>query len=187
MRLSGQLADEYGTANAMLIMMAIQGIGLLAGFFMPIPDVEEINLDPVGRWKEPDVNLDITQRSGPVAIGVYYRIREADLPKFLNLMNERHRVRVRDGAQDWTLARDLHEPEIWVERYRFPRWRDYILHNERQTHADRGSLLALKDLHQGEWPLKIERMLERPVSNEIIETDQRSDMTIDPGRPTIPR
>ena len=51
-------------------------------------------------------------------------------------MAERRRIRRRDGARQWTLKRDLENPQIWIETYHTPTWIEYIRHNQRMTHAD---------------------------------------------------
>ncbi len=57
-----------------------------------------LNLDPLNRFIEPALGLDITPRSGPIVIQVDYQIADDDLPEFLKLMGERRRIRIRDGA-----------------------------------------------------------------------------------------
>ncbi|MBB3020783.1 hypothetical protein FHR70_003871 [Microvirga lupini] len=68
-----------------------------------------------------------------VVITIEYAIREADVVAFLAVMEERRRIRRRDGARHWTLLRDLENPEIWIERYHNPTWLDYVRHNQRMV------------------------------------------------------
>jgi MFS family permease len=180
--MSGRLAELHGIAEAILIMAAIQAVGLVVGFFMRLPEVQDLNLELVGRWKVPDVEVPVEPRAGPVHIAVHYRIREDDVPRFLAAMNESRRVRLRDGARNWALVRDLSDPEVWIEKYRFGRWMDYVLHNERRTHADRDNLIILHTLHQGSWPPPIVRMLERQVTGVTVDPDLSTETTNDPTR-----
>ena len=176
--MSGQFSEHFGTGRALLIMAAIQCIGLVAGLVIRLPEVGDTNLDPVGRWKVPDVKVGIDPRSGPVHISVHYQIEPEDAADFIRHMNERRRVRLRDGARSWTLARDLSDPELWTEQYRFGRWRDYILHNERQTHEDAASMAAIRTLHKGSWPPVITRLLERQVASAATAADLTSSATV---------
>tara|TARA_Y100000052_G_scaffold13882_1_gene13391 strand:+ start:49862 stop:51460 length:1599 start_codon:yes stop_codon:yes gene_type:complete len=180
--LSGKLSETYGVTNALLIMAGIQAAGLAIGLLFRLPESEDKNLDPVGRWRVPDLSVEIDPRSGPIHVTVRYDILPDDLPEFVATMKIRRQIRVRDGAQNWNLSRDLQQPNTWVEHYRFSRWRDYILHNERHTHEDDESLMALKRLHQGDWPPEIHRSLERQMSRQTIEPDLISEATIDPTR-----
>ncbi len=179
---SGMLSETYGVSNALLTMMAVQTVGLLIGLFFRLPEVANLNLDPLDRWQEPSVKVDVEPRSGPIRLAVQYQIAEADIPAFISAMNERRRVRRRDGAKSWSLSRDLADPEIWVEQYQFARWADYILHNARRTHADDESVAAIKALHKGAWPPVVHRYLERQVSSYAASPGVPVDTTIDPTR-----
>lgn len=180
--MSGRLSEHHGIAEAILIMAAIQSIGLLTGFFLRLPEVGDLNLELVGRWRVPDVQVPVEPRSGPVHIAIHYRIREADMPRFLAAMNEIRRVRMRDGARNWALVRDLSDPDIWIEKYRFGRWLDYVLHNERRTQTDQENMRVIKTLHQGDWPPKIVRMLERQVTGVTLDPDLPAETMNDPTR-----
>ena len=180
--ISGRLSEHHGIAEAILIMAAIQSIGLIAGFFFRLPEVDDLNLELTGRWQAPDVEVPVEPRNGPVHITVHYRIREDDAPRFLAAMNERRRIRLRDGARGWALVRDLSDPVVWIEKYRFGRWLDYILHNERRTHADDANRDIIRELHQGSWPPPVHRMLERQLSGVTLNPDLSAETTNDPTR-----
>ena len=60
----------------------------------------------------------------------------ANVPGFLAAMAERRRIRRRDGAREWSLLRDLSDPELWIERFHVATWLDYVRHNRRRTRAD---------------------------------------------------
>ena len=121
----------------------------LVGLWLPLPNRAELNLDPLNRWTEPTLGLDLKPRSGPVQIEVEYRIGEADVPAFLEAMAERQRVRLRDGARHWTLMRDLEDTELWEESYQTPTWVEYVRHNQRRTQADAEVSDRILALHRG--------------------------------------
>ena len=179
---AGRLSEQLGVANTILIMAAVQSISLFAGLVLRLPNTDDENLDPAKRWKVPNVKLDISPRSGPVHVTIRFEINQADLDEFLSVMKERRRIRMRDGARNWTLTRDLQEPDIWIEHYRFSRWRDYVLHNERQTIADVPSLARVRQLHRGTNPPEVHRTLERPLNAHITDPDVVNEITIDPAR-----
>ena len=66
-------------------------VGGAAGLWLPLPGRADLNLNPLNRWREPDVAIDIRPRSGPILVEIEYRIREADVPEFLAAMAERQR------------------------------------------------------------------------------------------------
>ncbi|WP_292294245.1 MFS transporter, partial [Marivita sp.] len=135
--------------------------GALAGLSVPLPDFTELDLNPLNTFKEPSLRLDLRQRSGPIMIMVDYEIAQADVPEFLAAMNARRRIRIRDGAQQWTLLRDLENPDFWTETYHVPTWVEYVRHHERRTQADAESYQRLLKLHRGREKPKVHRMIER--------------------------
>ena len=160
----GLLADAYGTDASLLISSVVMMFGAVIGVWLTLPTQTLLNLDPLNRWKEPDVALDIQPRSGPILITIEYKIRQEDTNAFLDIMAERRRMRRRDGARQWTLSRDLANPQSWIESYHTATWVEYVRHNQRVTHADSVHLDRLRQLHSGDEPPRVRRMIERPTN-----------------------
>ncbi|PBC04656.1 MFS transporter [Mesorhizobium sp. WSM3860] len=160
----GVVADAHGAESALMVAAVAMLAGGAIGFILPLPQHTALNLDPLNRFKEPMLALDLKPRSGPIAIMIEYIIREEDVPEFLATMAERGRIRRRDGARNWTLARDLENPGIWIEHYHTPTWVEYIRHNRRATHADAVVGERIRALHSGENPPRVRRMIERPTT-----------------------
>src|SRR5690606_14709641 len=99
------------------------------------------------------------------------------------LMREIQLIRARNGAYGWSLSRDIADPEIWVERCRFPTWNDYLRHRLRRTTEEAAIQRRASDLHFGMEPVRIQRFLERPFGSV-----RWSDETPDRGstEPTMP-
>lgn len=167
----GAVAEGSDVATALSVAAIVTGSGVVIGLFLPMPVFEELDLDPLDRFREPDLKLEILPRSGPIAIHIDYEIRDEDVSEFLSLMVERRRIRIRDGAQAWALMRDLENPDIWTETYHTPTWVDYVRHNTRRTKADAAITDRLFSLHQGEGKPKVHRMIERqaiPPSDDVF-------------------
>ncbi|WP_242098634.1 MFS transporter [Sphingomonas sp. CROZ-RG-20F-R02-07] len=160
----GLIAEHHGVGDALLAAAAFQLAGGLLGFRLALPQVQDLNLDPLARWTEPQTAVPIEPRSGPVIIAIDYRIAEEDVVHFLGVMEERGRIRRRDGARQWHLMRDLADPELWIERYQLPTWLDYVRHNQRRTQADAANGEALAALNRGESP-RVHRMIERQTGS----------------------
>ncbi|WP_312135638.1 MFS transporter [Brevundimonas sp.] len=156
----GSLAQDYDTSLALIVSAVVLSFCLVLGLKMPLANGESLNLAPLDRWKEPDTELHIEPRSGPIIVSIAYTIDDDDVPEFLKLMEERRRIRRRDGAHQWRLMRDLANPNIWVEKYQTATWLDYVRHNQRMTHDDARITSAIRALHRGE---------ERPVVNRMIQ------------------
>ncbi len=170
----GVLAEARGLDTALLgaagAMLASGAVGLL----VPMPRHPDLNLDPLNRWKEPRVAVDITPRSGPVAISIEYRIRDERVRDFLAVMAERHRMRIRDGARHWTLLRDLEDPELWYETYQTPTWVEYLRHNSRATQADASIGERIRALHSGPDRPRVQRMIVRQIGWEHVDATPRA-------------
>jgi hypothetical protein len=113
---------------------------------------------------------------GPVVVTIEYRIAEADTVAFLAAMAERRKIRRRNGAQRWSLMRDLADPEIWIERYHTATWTEYLRHNLRLTRDDAVVGDRIRALHRGAARPVVRRMVERqtgfppdPVASDTTE------------------
>jgi len=160
----GALALRYGVDVALAVSAGVLTICVLIGLKIPLPSSSNLNMDLLQRWTEPETELPIEPRSGPIVVTIAYRIRSDDIDAFLALMDERRRIRRRDGARQWHLMRDLAEPDVWVEKYQTPTWLDYVRHNQRITHADASISEGIMALHQGPDRPVVHRMIERPTA-----------------------
>lgn len=176
----GALANSMGVAEALLASASVHLVSLVLGRIMPIFQNER-DLSPFV-WQTPSPAIPVEGRSGPVIISITYRIAEADVPRFLELMQERRRIRRRDGARRWTLMRDLADVEVWKERYDFATWHDYLRHNTRPTQADAETSKAVRALQIGETPPTISRFIDRQPGIASIADDtgagELSDITV---------
>lgn len=159
----GSIAHTYGSSHALAVAAAVLVAGALVGLRLPLPEFQGLNLDPLNRFTEPALPFDLSYRSGPVMIIVEYKIARADVPEFLAAMNQRRRIRIRDGAKQWTLLRDLHNPDRWSESYHVPTWGEYVRHNERRTQADAALSDRLSALHRGPDRPEVHRMIESHI------------------------
>lgn len=160
----GLAAEASGPDVALQISAGVMLVGALAGLGkLSMPPLASLNLDPLNRWKEPHLELDITPRSGPVKIMIEYVIQQKDAEVFVKLMAERRRIRKRDGARHWSLMRDMEHPDNWMESYHLPTWLEYVRYNQRMTHEDAIVGEQIRKLHSGKEPPRVHRMIERPT------------------------
>jgi hypothetical protein len=157
----GEISETYSISTAFMVASAILIFGTTLGIRWPLPQRVDKNLNPLNQFNEPAIRLDLNRRSGPIMIMVEYTIDEGDVVNFLETMAECRRVRIRDGARQWSLLRDLENPELWIETYHFPTWTEYKRHHERKTCSDSELTERLKAFHQGNEPLRAHRMIER--------------------------
>jgi len=160
----GITTERFTLTTALSLAALVMLAGVVLGRRFVVSQTEELNLDPLARWTEPEVAFDIQPRSGPIVVTIEYRIREKDVLEFLAVMAERRRVRRRDGAQRWSLLRDLADPELWIERYQSPTWLDYVRQNQRVTKDDAAIGDRIRALHVGPDKPRVRRMIERQTS-----------------------
>ncbi|PZU88113.1 MAG: MFS transporter [Chelatococcus sp.] len=157
----GWVTEQVGPAGGLSAASLALLVGAALGLRYRLPPLEALNLDPLSRWREPKVAVDIEPRSGPVIVTIEWRIRQESVVEFLNAMEERRRIRRRDGARHWTLLRDLTDPELWIERYDSPTWVEYVRQAQRITQADAEISDRVRALHIGPEPPVVHRMVER--------------------------
>ncbi|MFA7433877.1 MAG: MFS transporter [Gemmobacter sp.] len=157
----GLVAEGAGAGGALMISAVVLVAGALAGLWFALPAFGTIDLDPLDRFREPSLRLDLRARSGPIMVMVDYEIDQKDVPAFLDIMAERRRIRLRDGARQWTLLRDLELPDQWTETYHVATWEEYLRHNLRRTKGDAQNYERLLGLHRGPDRPHVHRMIER--------------------------
>jgi len=161
--LFGGIADALGVQTTLLMAAGVQGLTILAGLVLPLPAARDLNL-ALREWSEPETAVSVDERSGPVVVTIEYRISPGEIPRFLNVMHERRRIRRRDGAKHWTLLRDLGDRQLWIERYHVATWLDYVRHNQRRTQEDAQNTRDILALHIGATSPVVHRMVERQTT-----------------------
>src|SRR6185436_18293203 len=164
---------------SLLISGGVVLAGVVLGRWAPLSQAGELNLDPLRSqlWNAPTTSVPVDERTGPVVITVEYVIDESDIEEFLGLMNGRRRTRRRDGARNWRLLRDLHDPRQWIERYETPTWLDYIRLNNRATQDDASVPERIRQLHRGAEAPRVRRRIERQTTSSPTATPVAGDTT----------
>lgn len=183
----GRAADAIGTDHALMLSAAVMLASPVLGLWLRLPDREgrdEGALDPLA---DPEVHLPITSRSGPIVIEIEYRVDPERARAFYTLLQDVQLSRQRNGAYGWSVARDLANPEIWIERYHCPTWTDYLRQRNRPTQSERALHRQAIDFHMGPEPIRIRRMLERPFGSVRWKDDtpDRTPDTVLPVQTTV--
>ena len=136
----------------------------LLGLWITMPPVGGRN-EAADSLADPEVKLSLTGRSGPLVVEIEYRVDQDNARAFHGVMQEVQLSRQRNGAYGWTIARDIADPEIWLERYHCPTWLDYLRQRNRSTQSDRALHQRAMAFHLGPDPVHVRRMLERPLGS----------------------
>ena len=161
----GHLTDLYGVEAALLVSAGLMLLSPLLGVWLRMPRVGARNEDATEVLADPEVQLSLTGRSGPLVVEIEYRVAQDNARAFHNVMQEVQLSRQRNGAYGWSIARDIGDPELWTERYHCPTWFDYLRQRNRATQSERALHQRAIDFHLGPDPIRVRRMLERPFGS----------------------
>ena len=161
----GYVANGVGVDKALLVAAAVMFVSPVLAIWLRMPSTDGANTDAVDALEEPEVNLSISQRSGPIVVEIEYRVSQQKARAFYTTMLQLQAIRQRNGAYDWSIARDIADPELWIERYHCPTWLDYLRQRNRSTQSEREIQLKAIAFHLGPEPIKVHRMLERPLGS----------------------
>ena len=160
----GRLTDAAGVEAALLVSATLMLLSPLLGHWLHMPRVGARNED-AEVLADPEVQLSLTARSGPLVVEIEYRVAQDNARGFHNVMQEVQLSRQRNGAYGWSIARDIADPELWTERYHCPTWLDYLRQRNRSTQSERALHQSAIDFHLGPDPVRVRRMLERPFGS----------------------
>ncbi|OJY53881.1 MFS transporter [Sphingomonas sp. 67-41] len=160
----GYVVEQTSLQTALIasgvVLIGFSFVGRFLRSAEDIPDPTAASHD----LAEPDTELALTGRSGPIVIEIEHLVPEADARGFYDAMLEIRRIRRRNGASGWSLARDIANAGRWVERFHCPTWHDYLRHRTRLTAEEFSALKIVADRY-GDGELRITRLLERPVGS----------------------
>lgn len=161
----GRVAQAWGVDAALLLSGVAMAASALLGLWLAMPSLAKTKDDPAEAIADPEVRLALTARSGPIVVEIEYRVDPAKARAFYGIMQRVQLTRQRNGAYGWSIARELADPELWIERYHCPTWLDYLRQRNRATQSERGLQEDAEAFHRGPGPVRIRRMLERPFGS----------------------
>lgn len=167
----GVVASRWAVDVAVIASgLAVFSTPLLA-FVLPLPHNSGDGVEPVAIDHEPEVAMALTLRSGPIVIEVEYSVASDVARAFYDAMLKVQWSRLRNGAFNWSLSRDIADPQIWTERYQFPTWSDYLRTRERFTQADLDAQRNADSFVQQGAAKRVRRRLERPFGSVRWQAD----------------
>lgn len=161
----GTIADHWSIEVA-LIAAGIYVMTLpVFALMLPLPNPSSAGAEAVDLTNEPEVELPITMRSGPIVIDIEYRIDPDNAREYYDAMQQVRRVRLRNGGFNWSISRDIGDPAQWTERFHFPAWGDYLRMRDRSTQSDIDAQLNADQYLMPGSEKRIRRGLERPFGS----------------------
>ncbi len=161
----GEFAADFSVPLAVMVSAGALLATILIGWVLPVPQDDEVDIEQIVISNEPKVALDLSLRSGPIALEIDYDVDPEEARDFYNAMLSMQRVRLRNGGYDWSLARDIENPAIWTERFHCPTWGDYLRMRSRYTQNDLAVHAQIRVFNRFTGDTKVRRKLERPIGS----------------------
>jgi hypothetical protein len=170
----GMMASAFSVSGALALSAAAIAATAALRFVLRLPDVAATDKDnvPMG---DVEVALDLTGRSGPVVVEIDYHVDPAEARAFYRAMQDVQQIRARNGAYDWSIARDISDPWNWTERFNCPTWHDYLRLRDRNTQDEIAVMAVAFTYHRREGSPQVRRMLERPFGSVRWRDETRDD------------
>jgi len=140
------------SVHAALVLAGTATIASTALAFMaPWPE-RTPDVTPWVHWRRPTVHdgAMATSDQGPVLVTVEYQVAPANVEEFLRTMPSYGRIRKRDGAFQWSVFRDVEQPDRYIEAFLVHSWAEHLRQHERLTLADRDLEQRIATLTLGE-------------------------------------
>ena len=160
----GTLAGHYNLQVSLLVASGMLFLTAAAGLVQGLRPGGLNDTDPAGDFRAPPTAVAVKGGSGPVVVFVKYQVPRENIRRFKSLMAQRRRIRLRDGARQWSLLRDLDRDELWVEQYAVPTWTEYLRFKNRRTKVDASIGEAIRALLRPGTRPSVTRTLGRAVA-----------------------
>lgn len=167
----GNVANHWSIELAIIASGTVMLLMPLLSIFLRLPEANNAGAEAVAIAFEPEVALAITMRSGPVVIEIEYQLEPSKARSYYDAMQEVRRVRLRNGGFNWSISRDIADPELWVERFHFPTWGDYLRMRDRYTKADIDAQAAADAVTINGSIKQVRRYLDRPFGSVRWDAD----------------
>ncbi|WP_353227354.1 MFS transporter [Novosphingobium sp.] len=159
----GQIAGVIGIAETMTVSGIAVILAVLLGRWLPMPS--ESTVEQGNELEKPSMSLALTARSGPVVIEIEYEVTPANARAFYTAMQQTRLIRKRNGAYDWSISRDVAAPHVWLERYHYSTWGDYLRQRDRRTADEEAFERDLIERLCTSQDIRVRRWLERPFGS----------------------
>lgn len=161
----GEMVQVLGLVYALSAVAAGNFGAALLGIWLRLPDRISPSAELESRPVDVPLALDIIHRSGPITVEKEYRIDPSHARDFCRVMQKVARLRKRNGAYGWSLSRDITDAWLWIERFHFSIWLEYLRLNDRATARDMETLQEAEGFQAPGTEIRTRYQLERPMGS----------------------
>jgi MFS family permease len=133
----GLVTQHLGLRVAIAAAASLVAVSAAAGLVLKVPDNEHLDRTPVAYWGPATVALEPEPDAGPIVVSIEYEVSADQEADFLSAMESMRRSRLRSGASRWGLYRVGESPDLFLEQFQVPTWREHQRqHDGRLTAED---------------------------------------------------
>ncbi|HGN2169529.1 TPA: MFS transporter [Pseudomonas aeruginosa] len=161
----GHLAETMTVHGALLAAgcLLLASVILLYNSRLPEMDAASISRAPASMPGQP--SFVFNTRRGMVLVSIEYRIPAERTRDFVRAAQPLRRLRLRNGAERWSLFRDVSNPEVWQELFLVDNWIQHLRMLDRMTLADKIVIDNVTALHAGDGPPQIRHCVSYEASS----------------------
>jgi MFS family permease len=133
----GLITQHSSLRVAVLAAAALVGLSAVGGLVLTVPENQHLDRTPVAYWGPATVALEPEPDAGPIVVSIEYEVSADQEADFLLAMESMRRSRLRSGASRWDLYRVGESPDLFLEQFQVPTWREHQRqHDGRLTAED---------------------------------------------------
>ena len=133
----GLITQHLGLKVAVLAAALLVGVSAALGLVLKVPENQYLDRSPMAYWGPATVALEPEPDAGPIVVSIEYDVAADQEADFLLAMESMRRSRLRSGASRWELYRVGESPDLFVEQFQVPTWREHQRqHDGRLTAED---------------------------------------------------
>lgn len=148
----GAVAVNTSISTALWCAAAVILVTLALAARFRLAVVEGKDLSPARHWLDPVLEWEPALQDGPVLVTVQYEIAADRVAAFVAAVHKLRHERMRDGAFQWGVFRDLARPERFIETFLVESWAEHLRQHDRVTRADQDFEECVKTFHVGKDP-----------------------------------
>ena len=154
----GHFAGTLGVSGALAGAGVMLGLTVLLLYRSRLP--EQVDAQSLTRADSAEPALQAAgfdTEHGAVLVAVQYQIPNDKLRALIGAAHPLRLMRLRNGAQQWQLFRDLEREGVWREVFLVESWMQYLRMLDRMTLADKMVLDGVRALHAGDAAPEVSR------------------------------
>lgn len=166
----GEIASLLNSSEALRVGAVGLLVGLVTAAHYKLPEQYAFDFTPSGHWGKLDEDaVSRSEAMSRTAVTIEYQIDPSEADQFLIAMEDVRKTRLRTGAENWSIYRDIEDPTRYVEIYESPTWIEHQRMHERVSVADQKVENKVRSYHAGDVPVQVSHFIavNPPAAGEL--------------------